>query len=115
MSYYQQLIERYYGKRPFFALNWLTELAHDWLSQVSSADNDINKLLQMKETQLQDTFLFMFSDHGHRFDPIRQTMIGRIEERMPFFSIHVPQKLLRQFPELSEVLEWNSNVGLLFF
>lgn len=110
MKYFEQLIQNY-EKKPFFALNWLTELAHDWLSQVSAADKDIEEMLKREEEKLQNTFLFMFSDHGHRFDQIRQTMIGRLEERMPFFSIHVPQKLLKQFPELKEVLEWNSKVS----
>lgn len=67
-------------------------------------------MLLEEEERLQDTFLFMFSDHGHRFDPIRQTMIGRLEERMPFFSIHVPQKLRKRYPELADVLNWNSKV-----
>lgn len=114
MNYYQQFIQKYDGENPFFSLHWLTELAHDWLSQVSSADEDIEKLLKNNENSLQNTFLFMFSDHGHRFDPIRQTMIGRLEERMPFFNIHVPQKLAKEYPELSEVLEWNSKVCEIF-
>ncbi|KAI6189656.1 hypothetical protein M3Y97_00032200 [Aphelenchoides bicaudatus] len=115
MAYYRELVQRYHGKRPFFALHWLTELAHDWLSQVSSADEDIEKMLLEEEERLQDTFLFMFSDHGHRFDPIRQTMIGRLEERMPFFSIHVPQKLRKRYPELADVLNWNSKQLASFF
>jgi hypothetical protein len=77
---------------------------------VSSADEDIEQMLLEEEGRLQDTFLFMFSDHGHRFDPIRQTMIGRLEERMPFFSIHVPQKLLKRYPEIADVLKWNAKV-----
>lgn len=81
---------------------------------MSSADRDVERMLLEEEERLQDTFVFMFSDHGHRFDPIRQTMIGRLEERMPFFSMHVPQKLIERHAELSDVLEWNSKVKCCF-
>lgn len=81
---------------------------------MSSADRDVERMLLEEEERLQDTFVFMFSDHGHRFDPIRQTMIGRLEERMPFFSMHVPQKLIERYAELSDVLEWNSKVKCCF-
>ena len=52
--------------------------------------------------------MFVFADHGHRFDPIRQSMIGRIEERMPFFSVSVPENLLHRIPDLKEVVTKNS-------
>lgn len=36
MQYLVSLLERYENQRvPIFALQWLTELAHDWLNQVS--------------------------------------------------------------------------------
>ncbi|KAI6236761.1 hypothetical protein M3Y95_00192500 [Aphelenchoides besseyi] len=115
VRYFEQLIQNYDDKRPFFALNWFTELAHDWLSQVSSADEDFENLLRKNVKHLKNTFFFMFSDHGHRFDAIRQTMIGRIEERMPFFSMHVPEELVEKIPELQKTLKWNSKQLTSFF
>ncbi|KAI6218669.1 hypothetical protein M3Y99_01695400 [Aphelenchoides fujianensis] len=115
LRYFQELVQKYDGKRLFFALNWLTELAHDWLSQVSSADEDFERFLLDGEEHLKDAFFFMFSDHGHRFDPIRQTLVGRLEERMPFFSVHVPRRLVAEVPELKQTLEWNSKQLASFF
>ncbi|CAD5224334.1 unnamed protein product [Bursaphelenchus okinawaensis] len=108
LRYLKQFVQGYGGKSPFFALNWLTELAHDRLSQVSSADPDLASFFNSTVPQLQDTFLFVFSDHGHRFDPIRQTMIGRLEERMPFFSIHIPSSIKDRIPDIEQVIEHNS-------
>jgi hypothetical protein len=45
-------------------------------------------------------------DHGNRFDEIRSSVIGRVEERMPFLSISLPPSL----DHLRESLERNSDV-----
>ena len=52
----------------------------------------------------------MLGDHGHRFDPIRRTIVGRLEERLPFFSLHVPQEILTKKPELSKIIRENTKV-----
>ena len=67
-------------------------------------------MLIEQKSRFENQFLFMFSDHGHRFDAIRQTLVGRLEERLPFFSLHVPQKLRKRFPHLNDVLRWNAKV-----
>lgn len=101
--------------RPVFALNWLSEISHDWLTQLSSIDDDLNNFFIKMNDELKDSFLFIFSDHGHRFAQIRQTTIGRIEEQMPFFSMHVPQWLTNKYPILWHILNKNSNVNFLYF
>lgn len=40
-----------------------------------------------------NTAVLIMGDHGNRFDDIRSTVIGRVEERMPFFSISLPPSL----------------------
>jgi len=40
-----------------------------------------------------NTMLLIMGDHGNRFDPIRNTVIGRIEERMPYLSVILPKAL----------------------
>ncbi|CAD5232252.1 unnamed protein product [Bursaphelenchus xylophilus] len=108
LRYLKEFLQGYSGKKPTFALNWLTELAHDRLSQVSSADPDLAAFFDSTVDQQKDSFLFVFSDHGHRFDPIRQTMIGRLEERMPFFTVHIPESLKKKVPGLQRIIDWNS-------
>lgn len=35
---------KYGGNRPKFALNWLTEIGHEWLNQIAIADDDLANL-----------------------------------------------------------------------
>jgi membrane-anchored protein YejM (alkaline phosphatase superfamily) len=55
---------------------------------------------------MDNTLVLLFGDHGNRFDSFRKTVIGRVEERMPFLAIHVP-KILRH---LRSNLEKNTNI-----
>ncbi|CAI4223996.1 unnamed protein product [Auanema sp. JU1783] len=107
LDYLSQFIKGYHNKSPIFALNWLTELGHDYMNQVSIGDEDIAHFLQSHYEHLKDSFVFVLSDHGHRFDAIRETAVGRIEERLPFFSLHIPQILREKYPHLDSIVEKN--------
>ncbi|KAE9553123.1 hypothetical protein FO519_003676 [Halicephalobus sp. NKZ332] len=108
ISYLEEFIKKYHEKNaPIFALNWLTELGHDWLNQVGIGDEDFAEFFRRMKPYLENNFVFVFADHGHRFDPIRQSVIGRIEERMPFFSFSVP-KFLENIPGLKSTIKRNS-------
>jgi len=52
-----------------------------------------------------NTAVLIMGDHGNRFDNIRSTVIGRVEERMPFLAISLPPLLEHFRPNL----EQNSN------
>lgn len=47
-------------------------------------------------------------DHGNRFGPVLQTVIGRIEERMPLFAVRIPKRLDERYPLLKPTLASNS-------
>lgn len=78
--------------KPFFAFSYLVEISHDFSQQVGAADDDFVEFLDYLRSKghLDNTFLFFLSDHGHRFDSIRSTFVGRIEERLPFFALGLP-------------------------
>ncbi|VDM54734.1 unnamed protein product [Angiostrongylus costaricensis] len=109
LNYLSQFLRKYRDS-PKFALNWLTELGHDYMNKVNVADDDFANFLIKHYEEVKESFLFVFSDHGHRFDSIRRTAIGRIEESLPFFSMHIPIDLRERFPRIAKTVERNTQV-----
>lgn len=102
---------------PYFAFSFLVEISHEYMQQVAAADDDFVSFLSelLTDGHLDNTFLFFFSDHGHRFDSIRETFVGRIEERLPFFALRPPSKSdwLDPDVDLDPIKSFQSNSGRL--
>lgn len=113
LNYLSQFVSKY-KDQPKFAISWLTELGHDWLNQVRYGDEDLANFLKKHVEDLENSYLFIMSDHGHRFDNIRKTSIGRLEERLPFFSVSLPKKL-RKDSKLVDTVRKNSKKLTSFF
>ncbi|XP_013792662.1 uncharacterized protein LOC106476559 [Limulus polyphemus] len=98
-----------YRDVPHFAFSFLVEISHEYLSQVGAADEDMLRLLQdLYGGGLLNRTVFLFmSDHGHRFDAMRETLVGRIEERLPFFSMFLPETLKQEQPHVLHHLNEN--------
>lgn len=84
------------------------ELSHDSINLVGIADDDVTDWLRdLKRTGILDrSILIMMSDHGNRFAEVRNTLQGKLEERLPFFSFAFPdvfkikyRKAYEQFKE----------------
>uniref|UniRef100_V5GWQ5 Sulfatase n=1 Tax=Ixodes ricinus TaxID=34613 RepID=V5GWQ5_IXORI len=102
---------------PYFAFSFLVEISHEYMQQVAAADDDFVSFLSelLTDGHLDNTFLFFFSDHGHRFDSIRETFVGRIEERLPFFAVRPPSKSdwLNSEVDMDPTKSFKSNSGRL--
>lgn len=69
----------------FFSFFWTSSMTHDFINYPLLIDNDMSMLLQQMKSQhyLDNTILFMLSDHGIRFGSFRQTTFqGMVEERL---------------------------------
>lgn len=90
-----------YPSNPRFVFSFHGELSHDSINLVGVADNDItNWLVDLKRSGvLNHTILIMMSDHGNRFAEVRNTLQGKQEERLPFFSFAFPEWFKRQYKE----------------
>lgn len=81
-----------YETKPKFLFGFHGELSHDDYNLVGAADDDIRQFLKdlNEANALNNTLLIMMADHGHRFAAIRNTLQGKLEERLPFFSFRFP-------------------------
>ena len=82
-----------------FGIIKINEMSHDYLDRLFWIDDDLLSLLKdlfNKYNYLNNTLFILMGDHGHRFHPIRQTFIGKIEEKLPMFGMMVPKLLLNK-------------------
>lgn len=61
----------------------------------------------IKGNYLNKTVVIFMSDHGHRFAPIRKTLIGLAEERNPFLGIWFPDWFYKKHPHIEKNLRNN--------
>lgn len=95
--------------RRFFSLNFLTGFSHSRVNQVQVVDDALHDLLAEfhKSGALRSAVLLVFGDHGNRFDSWRSTVVGRVEERMPYLAVVLPPDLRDARPYLQEALQIN--------
>ncbi|UMM26561.1 hypothetical protein L5515_010208 [Caenorhabditis briggsae] len=84
-----------YQDVPRFLLMHQGLLSHDDINLVDVEDVDLSAHLKhMNELRMfDDSIVIVMADHGHRFAKLRETHQGQLEERMPFFSISLPNEL----------------------
>ncbi|XP_046379136.2 uncharacterized protein LOC124150965 [Haliotis rufescens] len=100
-----------YRDKPHFGFSFLTRLSHDDANGAGAADDPHFRYLQRihKSGLLEKTILIYFSDHGSRFGLIRNTFVGRFEERLPFMFFVLPQWFKKKYPNLIENMNTNSH------
>lgn len=98
-----------YPDVPKFAFGFHGEISHDDYNLVGAADDDIVDFLKdlHHSNILNNTLLILMSDHGHRFAEIRKTQQGKLEERLPFFSLVLPPWFSTEYPEHYHNLQTN--------
>ncbi|XP_065065084.1 uncharacterized protein LOC135691212 [Rhopilema esculentum] len=110
-DFIKNLHNRYKGT-PKLSLTVLSAMFHDNLSKAKNLDDDLLtffKSLKDKGT-LNDTILVLFGDHGARFEGFRETLTGKLEERLPFLSVSVPPKLIKWDQNLKKAMLHNTKV-----
>nr|XP_023013042.1 uncharacterized protein LOC111503061 [Leptinotarsa decemlineata] len=85
---------------PYFGFFWGASISHDYLNQPKLADPIYRSFFRSlkDEGHLENTVLIFMSDHGIRWGGIRQTFQGRMEERLPFVFILLPDWYKSQQP-----------------
>ncbi|CAI2354371.1 unnamed protein product [Caenorhabditis sp. 36 PRJEB53466] len=109
LEYLDKFLEKYENKRKF-AFWWSQDMSHGFLNLIGRTDDDFEEFFKRNEKRLADSIVVVLSDHGHRYDKIRETVIGRIESRMPFHAIRIPDGVRKKYPWIVENLEANSKL-----
>lgn len=99
LEYTKDFVFKYNNTNPSFIFSFHAELSHDSINLIGVADDDVTKWLSSLKTEglLNNTILIMMSDHGNRFAEIRNTLQGKLEERLPFFSFVFPESFKMKY------------------
>lgn len=93
----------------YFALLWINNLSHNNHNTPAAMDfrflQFFNELSEIGT--LNNTLVIFLSDHGMRFGKIRETLIGWLEERLPFIYIWIPQWFRQKYPEVAKNIVTN--------
>ena len=109
INYYKRFAAKYSGKLRF-GFSWLTQICHEFVNYLELGDDDFMEFFKFLKDKghLKNSFLIFFSDHGSRIDDIRNTFVGRIEERMPLLSIVPPESFIIKHTSLIKNLKDNT-------
>lgn len=93
-----------------FGFFWEITMSHDYLNYPMVMDKSYELFLNKLESSkyLDKTILILLSDHGIRWGDIRSTKQGRLEERLPFVYILVPQSFQETYKVAYDNLRINS-------
>lgn len=82
-----------------------------FLPQVGLEDADLHAMLTRLwlAGRLKDTVLVMMADHGHRFAEFRNTLQGKLEERLPYFAWVLPEEFQTRYPQVCWAPHHHSN------
>ncbi|XP_049882409.1 uncharacterized protein LOC126378228 [Pectinophora gossypiella] len=95
-----------------FSFTFVADITHDDFSYMHNADVPLMEFLKRLEKKgvFKNTLLMVMGDHGPRYANIRDTFQGKLEERLPFMAIRLPDKLRAGRPEAQSALEANMDV-----
>jgi len=110
INFFKEFVKRY-KKKLRFGFTWMNEISHNYINFLGLGDNDFYDFFKWMNDNghFENTFVILLSDHGSRIDLIRNTYVGRIEERMPMMLFSVPEKLKKQYPTLAKNMAENSD------
>ncbi|XP_050358004.1 uncharacterized protein LOC126778468 isoform X2 [Nymphalis io] len=98
------------GKR--FCFTFIADITHDDFNMISTADDDTADFLTnfLKSGMGEDTLLMVMGDHGPRYAKVRNTLQGKLEERLPLMAIRLPDSFRIKHWKMQDNLDNNADV-----
>lgn len=98
------------GKR--FCFTFIGDIRHDGSNLVGTMEDDLSDFLNALKANriLENTIVFVMSNHGPRYSEFRSIYQGKIEERLPFVAILLPEQVNNFIPAAKTSLRANANV-----
>lgn len=98
-------------KNKYFSMFWQTQGVHDYFNYAQFLDEPYLKLFKyMKKSGIMDnTIIFLMSDHGLRMSHFRSTYQGMLEESQPLLTAIYPYWMEEEYPLAMENFEKNSH------
>jgi hypothetical protein len=92
--------ETVYRNKRRFSFGFHGALSHDSNKPLNLVDDELKEWLEnlYNGGLLNNTLFLLMSDHGARFQHLRETIQGKMEERNPFFSVRVPPWFKTKYP-----------------
>lgn len=100
-----------YPNQPKFSFVFHSQYSHDTNNRLPYGDDELLEFLKLMFTRgyFDRTIFLLMSDHGARFSSLRKTYQGKLEERLPFVSIRMPEQFQEKYPHLMHNLRLNSH------
>lgn len=98
----------------FYALentDFFADTTHNDFNAAQYIDNDLLNFMKdfKNKGYLENSLLIVMGDHGWRYGKFRQTIQGKLEERLPLFTMIFPEWFKRKYPELDKTLKINTH------
>ncbi|XP_059178759.1 uncharacterized protein LOC131957926 [Physella acuta] len=99
-----------YGRKPKFVFGFHSEFSHKNNNEMKKMDEDLLNFLKYLNTSgiLDHTIMILMSDHGTRYEEVRRTPQGKLEERLPYFSFRFPHSFYDKYPK--QFLNFKNNL-----
>ncbi|CAK9290099.1 unnamed protein product [Gordionus sp. m RMFG-2023] len=96
-------------RQPYFGMAFTSRVTHQNIYNLKMVDEIVFRFLKNLhvEGMLENTFVFIFGDHGLRFGHFRKTFTGMMEERLPLLYLLTPKDFRTKYPDYYKNLESN--------
>ncbi|XP_014661548.1 PREDICTED: uncharacterized protein LOC106804739 isoform X3 [Priapulus caudatus] len=101
---------REFRDKSHLAVAWISRLSHDTPHLLHAVDRYYRDFFAnlKKSGALENTAVVLLSDHGLRYGDILETYVGKLEERLPFCFVALPERLRRKYPRVVHNLQTNT-------